>query len=226
MKKNNLLKLLGIALVVAIVSTGVFYGLFVNRLSSSPGSGKTLVVAATALKAGTELQASDLKTIPWPAEQLPPGFYGAVDEVTGITVFDPIGAGEPVVASHLATAQSGGGVGIPSGMRAVSVHVTDSVSYTHLDVYKKPAAAAIRSSTLATMLHAARPRVPCFAATKGAGGSSSSIGIASAISRRRFLGSFSRHRRSSLRTCGGTLDKSGSLISTAASMSELSLIHI
>jgi Flp pilus assembly protein CpaB len=126
MKKNNLLKLLGIALVVAIVSTGVFYGLFVNRLSSSPGSGKTLVVAAKALKAGTQLQSVDLKTIPWPAEQLPPGFYGTVDQVTGNTVFDPIGEGEPVVASHLATVQSGGGAGVPSGMRAVSVHVTDS----------------------------------------------------------------------------------------------------
>ncbi len=126
MKKNNLLKLLGIALVVAIVSTGVFYGLFVNRLSSSPGSGKRLVVAARALKAGTELQLSDLKTIPWPAEQLPPGFYGSTDQVTGITVFDPIGENEPVVSSHLATVQSGGGAGIPSGMRAVSIHVTDS----------------------------------------------------------------------------------------------------
>ena len=40
MKKNNLLKLLGIAFVVAIVSTGIFYGLFVNKLSSSTGSGK------------------------------------------------------------------------------------------------------------------------------------------------------------------------------------------
>jgi pilus assembly protein CpaB len=126
MKKNNLLKLLGIALVVAIVSTGVFYGLFVNRLSSSSGSGKTLVVAAKALKAGTQLQPDDLKTIPWPTEQLPAGFYGAVDQVTGTTVFDPIGEGEPVVASHLATAQSGGGAGVPGGMRAVSVHVTDS----------------------------------------------------------------------------------------------------
>jgi pilus assembly protein CpaB len=126
MKKNNLLKLLGIALVVAIVSTGVFYGLFVNRLSSSPGTGKTLVVAAKALKAGTQLQPDDLKTIPWPVEQLPPGFYGSVGQVTGITVFDPIGAGEPVVASHLATVQSGGGAGVPEGMRAVSVHVTDS----------------------------------------------------------------------------------------------------
>src|SRR5580704_371601 len=120
MKKNNLLKLFGIALVVAILSTGVFYGLFVNRLSSSPGNGKTLVVAAKALKAGVQLQPDDVKTIPWPQEQLPSGFYATVDQVTGNTVFDPIGAGEPVVASHLASAQSGGGAGVPEGMRAVS----------------------------------------------------------------------------------------------------------
>jgi Flp pilus assembly protein CpaB len=126
MKKNNLLKLLGIALVVAIVSTGIFYGLFVNSLSSSIRSGKTLVVAAKALKAGTQLQDTDLKTIPWPADQLPPGFYGAVGDVIGSTVFDPIGEGEPVVASHLASVQSGGGAGVPEGMRAVSIHVTDS----------------------------------------------------------------------------------------------------
>jgi len=132
MKKNNLLKLLGIALVVAIVSTGVFYGLFVNSLSSSTKNGKTLVVAAKALKAGTQLQTTDLKTIPWPAEQLPAGFYGAVDQVTGTTVFDPIGEGEPVVASHLASVQSGGGAGVPEGMRAVSIHVTDSTGVLSL----------------------------------------------------------------------------------------------
>ncbi len=84
------------------------------------------MVAAKALKAGTQLQPDDLKTIPWPTEQLPAGFYGTVDQVTGTTVFDPIGEGEPVVASHLATDQSGGGAGVPGGMRAVSVHVTDS----------------------------------------------------------------------------------------------------
>jgi Flp pilus assembly protein CpaB len=126
MKKNEILRFLGIGLIVAIVATGMFYGLFVNRLTSSPGSGKTLVVAAKKLKTGTQLQAADLKTIPWPAEQLPAGFYGTVDQVTGTTVFDPIGEGEPVVSSHLATAQSGGGAGVPEGMRAVSVHITDS----------------------------------------------------------------------------------------------------
>ena len=35
MKQNNLAKLLGIALVVAIIATGVFYGLFVNKLRGS-----------------------------------------------------------------------------------------------------------------------------------------------------------------------------------------------
>lgn len=126
MKKNEILRFLGIGLIVAIVATGMFYGLFVNRLTSSPGSGKALVVAAKALKTGTQLQTADLKTIPWPAEQLPAGFYGTVDQVTGTTVFDPIGDGEPVVASHLATAKSGGGAGVPEGMRAVSIHITDS----------------------------------------------------------------------------------------------------
>lgn len=127
MKKNNILKLLGIALIVTIVSTGIFYGLFVGKLTSSQGTGKTLVVAAKALKVGTQIQTTDLKTIPWPAEQLPEGFYGTTDQVAGNTVFDPIGEGEPVTSSRLATPQSGGaGSGVPTGMRAVSIHVTDS----------------------------------------------------------------------------------------------------
>ena len=126
MKKNNLVKLLGIALVVAIISTGLFYGLFVNKLSSNVGSGNTLVVAAKALKPGTVLQSSDVKTIPWAAAELPKGNFGKVDDVVGSTVFDTIGDGEPVLESRLASARSAGGAGVPSGMRAVSVHVSDS----------------------------------------------------------------------------------------------------
>lgn len=126
MKKNNLVKLLGVALVVAIVATGIFYGLFVNRLSSSTGMGKTLVVAAKPLKPGTVVAAADLKTIPWPTDQLPKGAYETPDQVAGNTVFDPIGEDEPVLAARLASSQSGGGSGVPTGMRAVSIHVTDS----------------------------------------------------------------------------------------------------
>ena len=126
MKKNNLVKLLGIALVVAIVSTGIFYGLFVTKLSSNAGNGRVLVVAAKALKPGTELQPSDLKTIPWPAEQLPKGAFGAPEQAAGNTVIDAIGEEEPILASHLASASTAGGVSVPTGMRAISVHVSDS----------------------------------------------------------------------------------------------------
>ncbi|MGD1096647.1 MAG: Flp pilus assembly protein CpaB [Bryobacteraceae bacterium] len=125
MKKNNLLKLLGIAFVVAIISTGIFYGLFVNKLSSNTG-GKSLVIAARPLKPGTVLQAADLKTLIWPDEKLPSGGYDTVDPLVGNTVYDTIGEGEPVLAARLANSQSGGGAGVPAGMRAVSVHVTDS----------------------------------------------------------------------------------------------------
>jgi Flp pilus assembly protein CpaB len=126
MKKNNLLKLLGIAFVVAIVSTGIFYGLFIGKLSSNAGSGKMLVVAAKALKPGTVLQATDVKLIPWPADQLPKNAYGTPEQVVGSTVFDAIAEDEPVLGTRLASAQSGGGSGVPTGMRAISVHVADS----------------------------------------------------------------------------------------------------
>ena len=127
MKQNNLVKLLAIAFVVAIVSTGIFYGLFASKLSSSTGSGKTLVVAAKALKPGTLLQTTDLKTIPWPVDQLPKGAFEVVNQAAGNTVFEPIGEDEPVLATRLASVQSGGaGSGVPAGMRAVSVHVADS----------------------------------------------------------------------------------------------------
>ena len=126
MKKNNLVKLLGVALVVAILATGIFYGLFVNRLSSSTVTGKTLVIAAKPLKPGTVVAVADLKTIPWPADQFPKGAYETPDQVAGNTVFDPIDQDEPVLATRLASSQSGGGSGVPTGMRAVSIHVTDS----------------------------------------------------------------------------------------------------
>jgi pilus assembly protein CpaB len=132
MKKNNLVKLLGVALIVAIVSTGIFYGLFVNKLSSSSGSGKTLVVAVRTLKPGTVVQAPDVRTVPWPTDQLPKGTFGTVDQVVGSTVFDTISEQELVLESKLASTQSGGGAGVPTGMRAVSVHVTDSTGVMSL----------------------------------------------------------------------------------------------
>jgi pilus assembly protein CpaB len=126
MKQNNLAKLLGIALVVAIVATGVFYGLFVNKLSSSTGSGKMVVVAIKPIPAGTVLSEKDVQSIPWPAEQTPSGAFASAPQVTGHTVLEPLAQGEPVLETRLASTGAGGGSGVPTGMRAVSVHVSDS----------------------------------------------------------------------------------------------------
>ncbi len=60
--KRNLVPLLGIAFVVAIISTGVFYGLFAGKLrSSSELPGHAIVVAARDLDRGTVIQPSDLR---------------------------------------------------------------------------------------------------------------------------------------------------------------------
>ena len=126
MKQNNLAKLLGIALVVAIIATGVFYGLFVNKLSSSTGSGKMVVVAARPIPSGTVLTEKDVQSLPWPVDQTPAGAFEAAQEVAGHTVLQPLAQGEPVLAARLASAGKGSGTGVPAGMRAVSVHVSDS----------------------------------------------------------------------------------------------------
>lgn len=121
-----MLKLLGIAFVVAIASTGIFYGLFVNKLSSSTGSGKTVVVASHPLKSGAVIAATDVKTIHWPGLHSPKGSFETPDQVIGKTVFDAIGDEELISDTHLASEKSGGGSGVPAGMRAVTIHVTDS----------------------------------------------------------------------------------------------------
>src|SRR6478752_5196738 len=86
MKQNNLAKLLGIALVVAIIATGVFYGLFVNKLSSSTGSGKMVVVAAKPIPVGTVLAEKDVQSIPWPVDGTPVGAFDSTPQVAGHTV--------------------------------------------------------------------------------------------------------------------------------------------
>ena len=129
MKKDNMVKLLGVALVVAIISTGLFYMLFAMRANSE--SRATLVVAARALKPGTVLAETDIKTIPWP-RHLPKGGYQDSKDVVGSTVFDTMAEEEPVLTTRLASGASAGGAGVPDGMRAVSVHVVDSTGVVAL----------------------------------------------------------------------------------------------
>jgi pilus assembly protein CpaB len=127
--KKNLVPLLGIAFVVAIISTGIFYGLFVGRLKSAVlPTGKSIVVATRSLERGAVVQAADVKLAAWGGAEPPQGAFTAVSAVSGLTLMAPLQENEPVVQSRVASRDSGvgAGLGITPGMRAISVHATDS----------------------------------------------------------------------------------------------------
>lgn len=121
--KQKLVPLLGIAFVVALISTGVFYGLFVGKAQSAPSDQQrfSVVVANHPLERGAVIQAADIKAIAWAGGEAPKGSFPTPDQLAGVTVLDPIGANEPILESRIASHRA-----IPSGMRAVSIHVTDS----------------------------------------------------------------------------------------------------
>ena len=110
--KKNLVPLLGIAFVVAIVSTGIFYGLFVGRLNSATLPGPSIVVAARNLDRGTTLQSSDVKLAPWGGAQIPQGALTTLNQVQGQTLVSSIQENEPVLPSRLASRTSGAGAGL------------------------------------------------------------------------------------------------------------------
>jgi pilus assembly protein CpaB len=126
--KKNLVPLLGIAFVVAIVSTGIFYGLFVGRLNSASAPGPSIVVAARSLDRGVALQAGDVKLAPWGGAAVPQGALTTLNQVEGLTLVSAVQENEPLLPSRLAsrTSGAGAGLGIVPGMRAVSIHATDS----------------------------------------------------------------------------------------------------
>lgn len=127
--KNNMLPFMGIAFIVAIISTGVFYGLFAGKLrSSSDLPGHAIVVAARDLDRGTVLQASDLRVaeVPAPLE----GAFANPKEAAGATLLVPVKSNEPLLEERVSPKASAAGPAglVPSGMRAVTVHIVQSES--------------------------------------------------------------------------------------------------
>ncbi|MBL8221295.1 MAG: Flp pilus assembly protein CpaB [Bryobacterales bacterium] len=118
---------------MAILSTGIFYGLFVGKLNSAtaaPAAQGQILVAAEAVPAGTVLKAQHVKRVPWSSQVLPAGAFSKVEAAVGQTVLDGLAANELITASRLVSKNGGtvdgGSMGIPDGMRAVSITVQDS----------------------------------------------------------------------------------------------------
>ena len=132
--KRNMVPLLGIAFVVAIISTGVFYGLFAGKLrSSSDLPGHAIVVAARDLDRGTVLQPADLRV----AETLGvlSGAFSKPEDAVGATLLTAVRTNEPLLEERLTprvsdAARAAGPV--PNGMRAVTLHIFQSESVVNL----------------------------------------------------------------------------------------------
>src|SRR3954463_12135223 len=97
--KRNLVPLLAVAFVVAIASTGIFYGLFVGKLKSAPS--QSVVVASKSLRTGAVVAKTDLSAIPWTGSQVPKGMFSNPDQIVGRSVTQSIEEGEPVMESRL-----------------------------------------------------------------------------------------------------------------------------
>jgi Flp pilus assembly protein CpaB len=127
--KRNMVPLLGIAFVAAIICTGIYYGLFAGKLrSSSDVPGHSVVVAARDLDRGTVIQASDLRVTEAPG--ILTGSFSKPDAAVGATLLTPLKTNEPLLAERVVPRVSPGGEStsgmVPSGMRAVSIKVSES----------------------------------------------------------------------------------------------------
>ena len=123
---KNLAPLLAIAFVVAIICTAVFYGLVAGKLDTGVQASVTAVIATHDIPRGSAIKPLDVKSIPWTGVELPAGAFSITSQVEGQTAIQDIPANEPITDTRVASAKTGGGLGIPSGMRAISVQVSDS----------------------------------------------------------------------------------------------------
>lgn len=132
-RRKSLVPLFAVAFIVAVISTGVFYGLFVGKLKSASveaHAAARLLVAAHALPSGAVLKKADLREAPWPQPPLPAGAVSDMAAAVGKTLVAPLKENELLTQAHLGSEDGGpmegGSMGIPEGMRAVSVQVHDS----------------------------------------------------------------------------------------------------
>src|SRR5260370_40823210 len=106
--KKNLIPIAGIAFVVAIIATGIFYWLVVGKLKSSvSSSGKSIVVAARNLERRAVLQTADVKLEPWGGPDVPQGAFAEGSAVSGLTVVSALQENEPVLQSRLDSRHTG-----------------------------------------------------------------------------------------------------------------------
>ena len=138
--RKNLIPLLAIALVVAVLSTAVFYGLIADRLapaktaSASSGPEPTaMLVAARNIDRGKLLESGDVRVSD---RSCPVGqnCVKSVNDALGRATLDPLVEGQTLAEGALSrpAGVSAPSSVIPLGMRAVTMHVADSLGVVQM----------------------------------------------------------------------------------------------
>ena len=135
-RRKKLLLVIAIGLVGASASTFLFYHLISGGMAEntmlSPAE-HLVVVAARDLSRGRQLTADDLEVASWKGAQPPGGAFFQASAVQGKVVGKHVSAGQPVLPEHLVDDdQLWLAAAIPSGMRAVTVHVQEFAGVTQL----------------------------------------------------------------------------------------------
>jgi pilus assembly protein CpaB len=130
-------KAVTIVVVVALAFAGLASWMVYDYLHKEAERNKAsqaqnVVVAAVDIPLGSKLNATQLKTVGWPKESIPPGSFSDPKALVdaGRTNLRPISAGEPVTESKLVPKEGTAGVSImtylvPEGHRAVTVAVNE-----------------------------------------------------------------------------------------------------
>lgn len=118
--------LIGSSLVFGAVAA--FFVAQLNRVPSE-AKGPHVVIATSAIPAGTELSATQLQTLDWPSSAVPKDVFADTKLLDHRVARQTIEAGELVLESKLAPVDSKGGLAatITPGKRAISVRVNDVV---------------------------------------------------------------------------------------------------
>src|ERR1019366_3516578 len=129
MNTNRVIIGLVLAIIVALLLSAYVYHAFQQASAVKQVVTQQIVVARAPLELGTRLTASDVQTIPWPANTLVPGILTRTEDAVGRAVITPLVANEMILESKLAPKEAGAGLPatIPEGMRAVSVAVNDVI---------------------------------------------------------------------------------------------------
>ena len=140
MKKNNMGKLLGVALVVAIICTGLFYMMFAMKANSQTGTTDGGGGQSVKGRHGAEGRGSqDHRTGRF--HSFPRAPIATRRKSSEIRYSTPWRQDEPVLNARLATSQSGGGVGRSRG------HARGVGSFDRFDRRSGPAARRTEAST-------------------------------------------------------------------------------